>query len=45
MPMLGIHSLWPVPDGMLVAASLYFLFVQRSIATVSTPAEIMFQIE
>jgi len=45
MPILGISFTMAGTGWMLVAASLYFLFVQRSIATVSTPAESHVQIE
>ena len=45
MPILGISFTMAGTGWMLVAVSLYFLFVQRSIATVSAPAESHVQIE
>jgi predicted MFS family arabinose efflux permease len=45
MPILGISFTMASTGWMLVAVSLYFLFVQRSIATVNAPAESHVQVE
>jgi hypothetical protein len=45
MPVFGVSFTMAGTGLMLVAVSLYFLFVQRSVATVSTPAESHVQVE